>query len=913
MSIFGSLTAGISGLQAQATALGHVSDNIANSRTSGYKRVDTSFNSLVLQSNSRVHTPGGVVARPNFANNVSGNIDTVDRSTNLAIRGQGFFSVARLTNVDGRQVPVGERFYSRDGSFELNDQRIMVNKSGYALNGFAFNDKTGLYSTEVAPIQVTADIDSPVPTKSIELKANLPTNPTSGVPIPPTNVQIFDAKGTPRDIALNWRPGQKTGDWRLTIDTPGAVNTRPLEGTLTGFPATATTTSLTPGQSPRAQVERVAFNTAATGTFVTQPTVNLSGLVIGDKYSVTINGTTFTQELTLTNANQFADLGDVAQALADQINGAIPPTGVNAIVDTDGALLLTSTTPGTPFSASTAVDGGTVTDHTTNITVPTTASATAAQSAQISFVGTSIDIDDEFIVDIDGTQVGVTVTPQNIGTLRDINGVAQRMAAIINTDPVLSVNFIATSNGANVTVTHRTLNTVFNINGAAPPGPFTDQIVDAAGAENTAIQSTDIGNTEGRRQLQRVSVTGQPGDVGTKYTFTVRSPQPEIPTVVETPAAGAPTTYDFDFSTLTDPPTVGRRYSMQLGTSTYAVQITEQNIASFPDLTSVVAELESQVTNDVGADFTVTANGGNTLTLSTRQNDKLLTYDQTSPPSFQRTIEYVTTGKETSLDEISGLIAQQINQTSGLPVQAAAVGGTMTFTANTDGLPFYVQTDVTAGVTPAHLSLSFGGLLPDGSPADAGTLTVLSAANVGSGNATVSATRDKGADAVITFNVDYGDGPQRITLSLGSFGEASGLTQFDGESINVTSLLQDGSPQGTFKDVEIRENGDVVANYDNGRRRIISKIPIVLFNNPNALSRETGNVFTETVDSGRARFNDTGLNGAGVIAASSLEGSNVDIASEFTKLIVAQRSYTANSRVITTTDQMLQETLNIKQ
>ncbi|HYC04909.1 MAG TPA: flagellar hook-basal body complex protein [Azospirillaceae bacterium] len=899
MSIFGSLTAGISGLQAQATALGHVSDNIANARTSGYKRVDTAFNSLVLQSNSRGHAPGGVIARPNFANNVSGSIESVDRSTNLAIRGQGFFSVARLATVDGKSVPVAERFYSRDGSFELNDERILVNKSGYALNGFAFNDKTGLYATEVAPIRVTADIDSPVSTKSIDLKANLPTNPTG--PIPPTNIQIFDSKGTPRDIGLNWRPGQKAGEWRLGIDSPGAIGSKPINGTLPGFDAKSTVTSTSFGQNSRAQVERVTFTTAATAPNV--------GLVIGDNYSVTINGKVFTQEITLNNAGQFAKLGDVSQALANQINGATPPTGITASVDINGALLLTASTAGTPFIASAAVSGGIVTDHSRSDSLVTANAPGVQEVRRSTFVGQSIDIDDVFEMTVNATTVSVRVTPQNIGVLRDMNGVAQRLAALINTDGTLGPDFIASSNGSSVNVTAKAAATAFTLASTA---------TDASGARNNFIQNTDIGNVTGTRQLQRVSITGQPGDVDTSYSFRIRSPDFEVPNDPTETTVTVGTNnfrqYDFDFSTL-NPPAVGRRYSFNLGTSSYAIQITDQNANQFPDINAVVTELANKVSQDVGANFSVVTpvTPPNLQLLAREPNGPSLASAQVRPAAFDRTIEYKTTGRESSLAEIGGLIAQKINQESSIPVQVNAIGGVLTFNANTDGLPFLVEPSVLPGTTPPHILLNFGGLLPDGTNADGGTLTAMNAANVGTGNATVSATNDKGSRATVSFNVDYGDGPQRITLNLGTFGEASGLTQFDGDTINVTSLLQDGSPQGTFKDVEIRENGDVVANYDNGRRRIISKIPIVLFNNANALSRESGNVFTETVDSGRARFNDTGLNGAGVIAASSVEGSNVDIASEFTKLIVAQRSYSANSRVITTTDQMLQETLNLKQ
>jgi flagellar hook protein FlgE len=300
------------------------------------------------------------------------------------------------------------------------------------------------------------------------------------------------------------------------------------------------------------------------------------------------------------------------------------------------------------------------------------------------------------------------------------------------------------------------------------------------------------------------------------------------------------------------------------------------------------------------------------ILITNKTTNNTMTTTQPTPTNFDQTITYTTTGAEASLDEIAGLIASRINANGQVPVTASAAGGVLTITGNSDTVSFLTDPNALPGQTPANIGLTFGGTLSDGSRGNPGALTAINMSKVGTGNATSSALRDPGDPAQISFQVDYGDGPQSITLDVGRFNDNRGLTQFQGDDINVTSLLQDGSPQGTFQNVEITSNGDVVANYDNGRRRTIARIPIILFNNPNALSRDSGNVFTETVDSGRARFNDVGLNGAGTLVASSLEGSNVDIADEFTKLIVAQRSYTANTRVITTTDEMLTDTLNMK-
>ncbi|MBX6747835.1 MAG: flagellar hook basal-body protein, partial [Acetobacteraceae bacterium] len=94
MSLFGSLTTAISGLTSQSRALGNISDNVANSQTVGYKRVDTNFISYITQSSATSNMPGAVVARPDYTNTVQGTIEQVESPLALAIGGQGFFSVA---------------------------------------------------------------------------------------------------------------------------------------------------------------------------------------------------------------------------------------------------------------------------------------------------------------------------------------------------------------------------------------------------------------------------------------------------------------------------------------------------------------------------------------------------------------------------------------------------------------------------------------------------------------------------------------------------------------------------------------------------------------------------------------------------------------------------------------------------
>ncbi len=169
-----------------------------------------------------------------------------------------------------------------------------------------------------------------------------------------------------------------------------------------------------------------------------------------------------------------------------------------------------------------------------------------------------------------------------------------------------------------------------------------------------------------------------------------------------------------------------------------------------------------------------------------------------------------------------------------------------------------------------------------------------------------------GSMATLGITADFGAGTQAISLDLGHFGQADGLTQFAGTTYNPRSLTQDGVAPGSYNGVAMNPNGDVVVKYDNGQSRVVARVPVVTFGNADALQREDGQAFKATRDSGAAQTMQAGANGAGTLVASSTESSNVDIATEFTNLIVAQRAYTANTKLVTTADELLQATIDMK-
>ena len=215
--------------------------------------------------------------------------------------------------------------------------------------------------------------------------------------------------------------------------------------------------------------------------------------------------------------------------------------------------------------------------------------------------------------------------------------------------------------------------------------------------------------------------------------------------------------------------------------------------------------------------------------------------------------------------------------------------------------------DDTVATARGTARLAFGPAT-SGNPVPQGTVGLV-------GSATGSVTTGAYAadtPATLNFTADFGSGTQTISLDLGTYGLSAGVTQYAGTNFTLRGISQNGVPPGSFAGVAMTPVGDVQVNYDNGQSRTIARVPVVTFNDPNSLQRQDGQAFTSTLASGDPLTQDARSNGAGGIVTSSVENSNVDIASEFTKLIVAQRAYSANTKMVTTADELLQQTLDMK-
>ena len=750
MSILGAMFTAVSGLNAQSQSLGNISDNIANSQTVGYKKVDTRFSDLITISNKNLNLPGGVIASPYYANALQGNINQTQSTTNLAVSGQGFFVVSRPTDQTATTTTFGALpYYTRAGDFEVNRDGYVVNGGGYYLNGWSVDEDTGIPDTAtLAPIQITQLTTPPTATSQIEVVGNLPAtsivNPDPA--LAPTNVKIYDALGNPHTVTLTW---VKRADNIWNLDVAAADSTLdPVAGTISGTnDQTAISATTTANVAGVAQVDTL--------------TLPAAGLPPGRTITFTVGSNTATVTAPVGGYTG----AQLSTALAAAINAS---AGLSAVVTagnvSGNTFTVTADVAGTAF---TGTIGGNGSGQVDTVNIP--AALTGADTLSIDVNGNIFNVAGPSTVAAARTSLITQINTAAIGVtaVADPNNAAN---ILIQTDTPLGT-LTTTDNGGTITA--------------------------GVTAGNASSEATTTANVAPVAQVDTVTLGGTvgPGEIGDTWTLTVGS----------------------------------------------------------------------------------------------------------------TTVTYVNDGTEGTLADVATAFAAKINAQAGLGVTATVAGSQVILTASVPGTPFTGTVTASNGNVPGFIDIHFGQ-----TATTAGTITSISNQYNPSGDATVPALQGTGDPAIITFVVDYGSGPQTVELDLGKFQSTDGLTQFSGTQVDIQRLSQDGLPQGLFTGININDNGDVELNYDNGKSQIFYRVPLAQFYDPTALKRENGQAFTETFDSGTARMTNPGASGAGTVRSSAVEGSNVDIAEEFSKMIVTQRAYAANARVITTADDMLQEVINIK-
>jgi flagellar hook protein FlgE len=312
MGIFDALNTAVGGLQAQSFALQNISGNIANASTTGYKGIETTFEDLIPDSTTPdKQVAGGVTAFAQATITTQGTVSVTTVGTNMAINGDGFFSVQKPSSVvDNAPVFNGVTDYTRRGDFQVNANGNLVNGAGYYLMGVAVDPKTGNPLGNVPQVlQFQNNFIPAQATSAIQYAANLPTQPQTQAGSTAAPGTITAAGGiNPSDFASN----------PLPVGTPAPLVDASITGTAVNNQA-ATPVPITAA-------------TALSGATGTDSLA--AGFANGD--SITVDGTTINFVTTGATGNQL-NVTDTVGALLNKI-AAI--TGATATVSGTGQITL---------------------------------------------------------------------------------------------------------------------------------------------------------------------------------------------------------------------------------------------------------------------------------------------------------------------------------------------------------------------------------------------------------------------------------------------------------------------------------------------------------------------------------------------------------------------------------------------
>lgn len=854
MSIFGAMFSGVTGLDAQSQALGIIADNISNVNTVGYKGTTAQFSTLVTQSASATrYTPGGVQARPAVGVDKQGLLQSSSSKTDIAIAGRGFFVVNEVADPG-----IGNEFlFTRAGSFNPDENGNLRNTAGYYLQGWPLTNGSTLPTntsvlSSVQTINVSNLAGTATATSEVSLALNLPSTAQAATGGGKVNAGLSG-------LTLN---GITDIDYK-TFGTLGQVGSITYDSLLKRLTVDI-----------GGQTGTFDLSAQAAGTYTS------TGILSGMEVTVD-NNFNFSQSIT-NQVNTIAETnrtgGDISDfTLATNLSG-IQTVSFNGGVSADDIIT---------FDYDSVAGFLTVRDITTG-DLGTAMIGTLSGNGVQDFTLTG------------GTLAGTVVTLNtnvfdfSTSFSNSTNtSTASRSATSTDTNGVTISNFAVSSLDA---ATLRALD--------GDMQAFTLTITEAAGADGIAVSNN------GASPFNTVNTTITAGDVtagATTMTVNVSDGTDSFDVTFDTSglvSTGGTLVLDVTLSEILNK-VAAEADDLVVGATLPVVSGLEASDLAALDTTEVTfnVDAEGRVVMESGpTGFSV----NQTLTdkfNATGTRNVVLT-DGTS--SFNVAVNVTTAITQGSADVDLDLLELVNNFGLDTPTAGGQFSSTVQVfdslgnahdieiqylkeSTNTWSItvqdPVLASTGVTSGtVANATRSITFNG---DGTP---NTIDF--------------------SDIQIT-NWTTGANNGTVSLNLGAVGTAGGVTQFAGE-FSLSSIDQNGVRFGGFVGVNIDEEGLVTAVFDNGEALPIFQLPIAMFANPNGLETISGNAYRQTDTSGDILLQQANSGGSGTVASSSLESSTVDIAEEFTKMITTQRAYSANARVITTADEMLEELIRIR-
>ncbi|MGE4562051.1 MAG: flagellar hook-basal body complex protein, partial [Rhodospirillales bacterium] len=244
MSLFGALTSGVSGLTAQSSAMGAISDNITNVSTIGYKNTRVDFQTLVTaQTSATLYSAGGVQSSPRQDTGVQGLLKSTDSQTDLSMSGSGFFVV----NGASQPSVANEFLFTRSGSFFQDADGFLRNNAGFYLQAWPTdalgevipsNESLSVPNQNVISTDYLESVNlnrvggTATATSQLSIGANLPSNDAAGT-THRTDVQFFDTLGNANSMSIQYIKSTVDNQWDVALEPPSGTATVKLETTAT--------------------------------------------------------------------------------------------------------------------------------------------------------------------------------------------------------------------------------------------------------------------------------------------------------------------------------------------------------------------------------------------------------------------------------------------------------------------------------------------------------------------------------------------------------------------------------------------------------------------------------------------------------------------------------------------------------
>jgi flagellar hook-basal body protein len=559
MTLFGALSSGVSGLTAQSSAMGAISDNITNVSTVGYKNTQVDFQTLVTtQTSTTFYSAGGVQSKPRQDTGVQGLLAASTSQTDVAISGSGFFVVneANTPSINN------EFLFTRAGSFFQDNEGFLRNTAGFYLQGWPTtaggavtpNNETltipnqNVISTDyLATVNLNRVGGTATSTSNIGIGANLPSN-DSAATTHKTDVQFFDSLGNANTMSVIYEKSTADNEWKMRIDPPPGTTHLTMEnstlnpkvyrsvGQLEFNKKNSTGASLRPADGASMTMNSGGVtrtyvfdnNSSVTNATAQQSTVTIANVGnVAQISTFTLAQVAAVAQIDTIQATRgtAANPADVGDTFSVTINGttatytatALDTTdesialGLKGVIDADGTLnpLTTVATNGTGLLTITAATAGTALDYTTTPPAVTHQGGGTADGAMGAATNTTANVN---VPDID---VAETVTATINGTAITYTYAAAETITSAATNLASAIN--ASSEGSNVTASSALGVVTLTANTAGTPFTLASSDVDADSdmtlttATTTANVTVDVDDGE--------TLSATIGGIAITYTY----------------------------------------------------------------------------------------------------------------------------------------------------------------------------------------------------------------------------------------------------------------------------------------------------------------------------------------------------------------------------------------------------------